>query len=182
MADCLNYNCDPIGDHAILDACKKGIKGGAKDIIFFSCGYTTTDFTNGTQIQSDIDGNLAKLIQNVTFSFGKPSDQTVDSLVACSPQISVNKEWSGAIVDGNVMADNDDFWDSLMCGPTIGAMLVLNCGEEGETATLIDAEISFSGGKVFPATNKEFQRYEIDLKWVSCYNPRTISAPANVWN
>lgn len=183
MADnCVNYNCDALEEFLLNTNCKKGYPGGAKDVIFFDCDAGVTDYESGTLVQAALDSNKAVRLQNVKIRLTKGSAVTVESPVDCSPPIVIDYTHAGTIFDGNVNSTNDSAWQVLFDGRTIGSMLFQNCGEgSGGRATLIDAEIGFSGDKVFPGQS-EFQRYEVDFSWTGLgHMAQTINSPAGIF-
>lgn len=182
--NCVNYNCDALEEFLLNINCKKGYPGGAKSAVFFDCdaGLSGDDYSNGTLVQAAINNGKAIELQNVKIRLTKSSAVTVESPVDCSPPMVIDYNHAGTIFDGNVNSTNDASWQVLLDGRTIGSMLFLNCGEGASArATLIEAEISFNGGKVFPGQN-EFQRYEIDFAWTGLgHMAKTISAPAGIF-
>ena len=180
-ANCVNYNCDDLSPFLLNDTCKKGYPGGAKDAIFFDCDAGITDYSDGNAILAAIAAGTALEVFNLKIRLNKGSAVTVESPVDCSPVQVVDYTRTGTIFDGNVNSTNDYAWETLLSGRTIGSMLFNNCGEGGTRSTLIDAEISFQGDKVFPGES-EFQRYEIDFNWKGLDTmAKTIPTPNGVF-
>lgn len=182
MANCVNYNCDDFPDFELNVNCKKGYPGGANKLVLFDCDHQVTDFENGTQILAEIAAGRAVLIENLKIRVNKGSPVTVESPVDCAPDVVTDYTRTGSVFDSNISATNDTGWETLLSGRTVGALLFYNCGEGDDArSTLIDAEISFSGDKVFPGAN-EFQRYEIDFTWKGLYTmAKTINTPVGVF-
>lgn len=184
MADnCVNYNCDALSEFLLNTNCKKGYPGGSKNAVLFDCDAGVTDYSDGVQVLAAIAAGKAIELQNVKIRLTKGSAVTTESPVDCSPPIVIDYNHAGTIFDGNVNSTNDDSWQVLLDGRTIGSMIFYNCGEgaAGRT-TLIDAEIGFNGDKVFPGQS-EFQRYEIDFAWTGLGKmAQTISTPAGVFD
>lgn len=183
--ECVNYNCDALEEFLLNTNCKKGYPGGAKHAILFDCdsGLSGDDFSNGTLVLAALAADKAVSLENVKIRLTKGSATTVESPVDCSPPIVIDYAHAGTIFDGNVNSTNDSAWQVLLDGRTIGAMLFFNCGEGSSgRSTLIEAEISFNGDKVFPGQS-EFQRYEIDFAWTGLgHMAKTISTPPGVFD
>lgn len=183
MADnCVNYNCDALQEFLLNTNCRKGYPGGAKDAVFFDCDAGVTDYTDGVQVLAALAADKAVFVKNVKIRLNKGAAVTTESPVDCSPPAVIDYNRNGTIFDGNINSTNDAAWEVLFDGRTIGSMLFSNCGEGGDRATLIDAEVSFSGDKVYPGES-EFQRYEVDFAWKGLGKmAKTINAPAGVFD
>lgn len=182
MAYCINYNCDPLGIHTLNEDCGDELLGGLSDAVLFDCNHTVTDFTNGTQINSNIAAGRAWLVRNIKVGLNAGSPVNIDSLKACGTQTLVTYERSGSWIDGNVNAENiDDFYNPLFRGRSIGAMLLKECGNSSAKATLITAEITFVGDRIVPDNNNELQRFEATFNWKDKNMPTQINEPAGVF-
>ena len=183
MANCVNYNCDDLQPHLINDNCGDPILGGLSAFVIFDCDHQVTDFTNGTQILAEIAANRAWIAEKVKLGIPLPTPVEIDALTGCGTQTLVNYDRTATLVDGNVNNFNIvDFYTPLFRGRSVGAMIVLECGNTNSKVTLVDSEITFRGGRVLPDNNNELQRFEATLSWKSKDEPTQINEPVGVFS
>lgn len=182
MPNCVNYNCDPLGDHTIAAACGDSVKGGSSNIIILECDHTITNPSSATQINDNITAGKAKIVSNVKVGFAKPSPVTADSQTSCGQPGLVTYNRAGTLKDGNISSTNIDFYRLLAGGRTIGGMILLECYDSGDApyVTFIDAEIKVTGGRVLPDVNTQFQLFDMDYTWTSKLDPQRYDAPVGV--
>lgn len=168
MANCINYNCsDPLGDHTLND-CGEELLGGGSGAVALECNHQLTDPSSAVQINAEIAAGRATLFKNVKIGLDAPSPVEVDSNIGCGSTKVVTYDRTGTWVDGNVNAANQDLYDNLFSGRQLGGLIIHECGtEETDTpkVTWIDASITFTGGRILPTGNNEFQRFEGAFKW-----------------
>lgn len=182
MANCINYNCDDLQPHTLNEDCGEPILGGLSDAVIFDCDHQVTDFTNGTQVLAEIAANRAWKARNIKVGIPLPSPVEIDSLKACGTQTLVTYERTATWIDGNVNNFNTvDFYGPLLRGRSVGAILLNECGNTSSKVTLINAEVTFRGGKIVPDNNKELQRYEITLSWKDKDMEESINEPVGVF-
>lgn len=182
MPNCINYNCDPLGEHTIEASCAGLIKGGASNLIILDCDHTVTNPSSAQQLNDNITAGTAKIVTNVKFGWSKPSPVTVDSTTSCGVAETVTYDWTATLQDGSVSDTNIDFWNVLAAGRKIGGIIALECYDSGETpyVTWIDALIQTQGGRVLPNVNTQAQTIDLDLKWRSKRSPQKYDAPVGV--
>lgn len=179
MANCINYECDDaLGTH-LLNECGEEVQGGVKDYITLECNHTVTDPSNATEIQDNINAGTAALVKNVKIGMPAPSPIMVASNVACSTDKLVSYDRTLNIVDGNVNSTNIDFYNKLLNGQSKGGIIIHECGSG--KVTWIDDEIKFTGGRIIPDSDNEFQRFEITAVWRNKFEPQIYDVPANIF-
>ena len=182
MANCIDYNCTDLLDHVKND-CEEERQGGSDQIIILDCDHQLTDPSNASEVQAEISAGRAKLVQNVKVGFDKPSAVTVDSNIACRTPKVVNYDRAGTIMDGNVNQYNNDFYDAITNGRAVGGIIIYECGDPANPkVSWIDDAVEVQGGRVFPNTDTEFQRYELDFAWRSLGEPAIYDAPAGIFS
>lgn len=183
MANCINYNCDPLGNQTLNPDCGIELLGGISDVILLDCDHTITDPCNGAQVLANIASGQAILVENVKIGITAASPVTVDALIACNTARLVTYERSGTLIDGNVNANNVDFYNTLFGGRKLAGMILRECGQE-DTApqvTWIDSQVEFTGDRLIPDNNKEFQRFEGTFTWTSRSMPTIHCEPVGVF-
>lgn len=182
MANCLNYNCDALETHVRND-CGIYRQSGAKDLIIFECGVTITDPSDGAEILALIAANQAELVRNIKFGMEAPSAVEIDAPVACSPSVVVNYDRTASFTDPNVNADNITFYNSINSsnGRSFSYVMFKECAPTSPLVYLIDAEVVVKGGLVFPDTDTEFQRFEMQMAWRDKGDPTIHAVPAGVF-
>lgn len=166
---CIDYSCNEVLGTQLLNTCGEELLGGSSQMVLLECNHLLTDPSNGTAIAAEIAAGRATLIKGIKVGIAKPSPIEVESNVACGSSKLVNYDRTGTLVDGNVNNTNVAFYDKIFGGRTFGGAILYLCGTEesasGEKVEWIDASIEFTGGKVLPTGNNEFQRFEGDFKW-----------------
>lgn len=169
MANCINYDCnDALGTHT-LNECGEELLGGSSHALLLECNHQLTNPSSSAQITAEIAAGRATLVKNVKIGIAKPSPVEIESNISCGTSKLVTYDRAGTIIDGNVNANNVDFYDGIFAGRTFGGIILYLCGtaeaDSGEKVMWIDADITFTGGHVLPNTNNEFQTFDGDFKW-----------------
>jgi hypothetical protein len=183
--NCPNYNCnDPLGAWT-ANNCGEELLGGGGGVILLECNHQLTDPSNTGLINIEIAAGRAKLITGVKIGINAPSPVKVDSNAACQNQKLVTYDRTGSYVDGNVSADNVEFYKPIFAGRTFGGLIIWECGTEdsdaGPQVTWIDAVVNFEGGRILPPNNNELQRFEGAFNWRSRHDADIYAAPAGVF-
>jgi len=182
MSRCIDYNCSDLADHLMND-CAEELTGGQDQAILLDCDHTITDFSNGTQINAAITAGTAVLVKNIKVGLDLPSAIELDSNIANRSPKLVNYDRTGTWIDGNVNNNNvNTFYPSWLQGRTLGGMIIYENGNDTKAVTVIDAPIQATGGRIIPADNNEFQRFEVAFKWKSKTDPKRYSAPTGVFS
>lgn len=182
MANCINYNCEEIGEHTLNEDCGDLLLGGLSDAVLLDCGHQVTDPTDGTQILDEITAGRAWLVKNIKVGISPASPVQIDALKACGTQTLVTYNRSGNWVDGNVNSENIDFYSKIFRGRSFGGMILRECGNPNSKATYIDAEITFTGDRIVPDNNNELQRFEATFIWKSKDIASQINEPVGVFD
>lgn len=181
MANCIDYNCNDLESH-LLNDCEEELQGGSDQMVILDCDHQVTDPSNGTQINAEIAAGRAVLVQNIKLGFDKPSAVTVPSNISGRTDKVVNYDRSGNLMDGNVSQTNNVFYEAINNGRAVGGLIILESGAGKERVSWIDDAVQFTGGRVFPNTDNEFQRYEMDFTWRSLSEPGIYDAPTGVFS
>lgn len=180
--NCVNY-CDEeaLGDY-VENECGVEFTGDQNQAVIFYCGANTTDFSDGTQIQADIDAGLAKLITGAKFTINKATPVKITSEVPCRPDRVTGYTRTGDYYNPNVSTVNDAVHDTLFSGKPFGAILMYECTSNADghpQSKLINSQLNFDGSLV--SIKGETQRYEGTINWVSMSNPETIVTPSGIF-
>lgn len=179
MATCLDYGCADEIQAQLLNDCEQEVLGGASAAVVLPCGHTITDPSDGTAINALIASGDARLYENLKIGIDLPSAVEIESNIACRPPKRVTDERSGTWIDGNVNSNNVSAYDSLK-NNTIGGLIISEC--DSGKVTFINEPLSFSGGRILPPTDSEFQRFEMVFKWKSRTEPTIHDAPVGVFS
>ena len=185
MSTCINYcTTDPLGDYEIIE-CANDPVGGLSAALFLECGHSITDPSNATQVNAAITAGEAKLVERCSFTIDAASPVTVESLVPCETPSLVTYDRKGVYKNPNVTPDNITFHDKLFDGRKFGGLILFECATLEDTTqyvTWIDSPIKFTGSRIVPEKNTEFQRFEGEFVWRSKVNPSRHTAPAGVFS
>lgn len=186
MPNCVNYDCqDALG---IYNEAQCGIElaGGSNQAIFLECNHQLTDPSDATAVQAEIDAGRATLVTGASFSIEAPSPVTADSLVPCRPASVSNYNRTGNYINPNVTAENVLFHQPIFKGRKFGGIILYECGAaddvDGGQVTWIDNTVTFTGGRILPASQTEKQRFEGQFAWVSKLDPEIYPAPAGIFS
>lgn len=183
MANCVEY-CDdaPIGTPEII-ACGSDPVGGINAMIPLACNHTISNPSSATEVNNNINAGTAWLFQRVSVEIGEPTPVEQESLVPCETNQLVTYDRELTYINPNVSQENIDIHNNLFSGRTLGGLLLLECGSEDDDeqfVTWIDSAIRFTGGRLVPRTNTEFQRFSGKGKWRSKKDPQRYPAPVGV--
>lgn len=185
MATCVTYNCDSLVDHEVSnESCLGPRNGGASQIIFFDCGETPTDPTDGVEVAAIIAAGKGFLVGNVKTGLNAPEPVTIDSTTSCGTERTINLDYSGTIEDYTITESNSaNFWGPLAKGRTMGGLMMYICEQDGyaNKVVWIDAEITVGGGLVVPNTNAEAMRYELTFAFRKNGPVEYLNAPAGIF-
>lgn len=178
----ISYNCTSLDSH-LKNNCGREIMGGSAQCVLFAPGHTVTDFTSGSQIQTNITSGYAVLVQNVKIGMPRPNPITIQPHVSNEVEKVVNYDRQLDYTDGNVNSQNvNTFYNEILGGQKLSQILLFEDGESGNTrCTLIQGKISGSGGRVIPDTNGDTQRFEVTFKWRRLAEPQIISTPSGIF-
>lgn len=183
MYNCDNYCNDPLDNHSLND-CGLELLGSSDSAILLECNHTIDDPSNATQVAANIAAGKAHLVKNVKIGFGAPSPITVESNVGGGNPKVVNYDRKGTYVDGNVSASNVDFYKPIFAGRKFGGLIIREKGaaDSGKPqVTWIDREVTFTGGRILPTGNNEFQRFECEFVWRNLYDADIYTEPAGIF-
>lgn len=183
MANCLNYNCENLGDHEIsIVNCGAPIASGFSNAIILECDHQVTDASDATQVQAEIDAGRAKLVKNIKAGINKASAEQTDPTTSCGVENLTTYNRAGIFKDFNVSENNIDFYNRLASGRSIGGLILFECETDGypEKVTFIDKEIRFTGDRVVADTNKTPQVFDMDFAWKSLQMPTQHDAPPGI--
>lgn len=188
MADNPYNFCGEDWEEHTANACFTA-SSGMDAMYFFKPGIDMADYTTTTgevttidvvKMQTLIDAGNAKLVNGLLIGLDAPSAITGPSFIACVPETTITYTRTISIKDRKVDASGVKFWNSINASSGFlgGGALVHECA--ADRATVIDALMTFSGGRVSPEGD-ELQRFEYTGTW-KAKGDGTILAPALVWN
>lgn len=166
-------------DHIELD-CNDFPKGGSPSMAILKSSHTITDFTSASQWQANIDAGHVRIINRIKGNMPEPSEVKVDNPVACgAEQILDGFDWTYQWVDANVSFANDDFYSKL--NVNVAAFAFYNC--DTNTIRLVNKNVTYSARPMFPASNKEFQSYNVTASWSTGADdfPVLYTAPTGIF-
>ena len=183
MANCVNYNCEELGDHEIsIVNCGAPLKSGFSHALILECDHEITDPSDATQVQAEIDAGRAKLVKNIKVGINKATPEQTDSTTSCGTESLTTYNRAGVWKDFNVSSNNIEFYNRVTSGRTVGGLVLFECETEGypESVTFIDKEIKFTGDRVVADTFKTPQVFDMDFAWQSLVMPTQHDAPAGI--
>lgn len=186
MAD-YSYCLVDLPQHVVADCDIKmsGIDGGG--IALF--GHGVTDWSNATQVQAAIAAGKFYVFggcnKNITIEFPDGSPVEVPNLSACGPENrTIGHNYQVNVQDGNVSANNDDFYGGL---PLVqGATLVLHYCDD-DTIRVIDYTVTFDAMHAkSDFGNRSLQQYNWNAKFYVPVKEGNIgstiyAAPEGIW-
>lgn len=183
MAGCISYECDPIGDYLQND-CGVELLGGNDQIITLECNHTITDFTSAAQINAAIAAGQAKLIGPVKVGVPLRSPITVSPMVSGAPDYAVNYDNTVTMMDGNVNATNDAFYETKWGGRSFKGLIIYSASDPDNPIINVidDVIVKATGGKVIPDNDQEQQRYETTYAFRTKKVFTQYAAPAGVFS
>lgn len=183
IQNCFSYGCqdEVFGDFQVND-CEKIIPGGTNGLYLLECNHTITDPSNETQLATNVAAGLAVWVPGATITLEKPTPNTVESGVSCKTPQLVGYDRTGTYYNDNVNQPNVVQHGIFFGGKKLGGVLARECGaaDRGEDRILwIDAQVTATGGRILPSSNKEAQRFEGDLVWTGFADPYIYETPTN---
>lgn len=185
MSDCLSYNCEALTEHEIVsENCQGSRLAGFPHAVFFECGFTPADWSDGAEIQALIAAGNAWEVFNLKAGFGEPAAINAPAKTSCGAEQVINYDRTLTVEDYTVTENNRLFWNTLNGGRVIGGMLLNECDTEGYTSksTAVDSEISFAGGRNVANNNGENQFFASTATWRSRTDPEIVNTPTGVFN
>lgn len=185
--NCINFNCDDtLGTYA-ENNCGYTVPGGANAAVFLECNSTVTDASDGAQIQADLDATPPKatLITGASFTIEAPTPQIIASKVPCRPDQVSTYTRTSTYYNPNVSIENSVFHSTMFKGRKFGGVILYECGANDAgfaQCTWIDNQLTVTGGRILPGSNKEEQRYEGTIAWESINEPYIVETPANIFD
>lgn len=180
---CTNYNCSDISPQ-VLNDCGNPLEGGFDQAVVFDCDATTTDYTNGTTIATDIASGAAILYKNIKAGIEAASPNEIDVMVAGQEARAVNYSRTATWVDANVNTSSSAAYDTLDATSGITAKAVLFHLASGDNAVLVDPPKGaiFKGGLIVPNDTSDAARYEYTVAWKDPSNPAIQAVPSGVFS
>lgn len=166
-------------DH-IEQECNDFPKGGSPSLGILLPGHGITDFSSADQWNAAKAAGKARIINRTKFDQPAPSENMVDNPVACgAEQINDGFNWTAHWVDANVNIYNDNFYQAL--NVTVAAFAWYNC--DTNKIRLVNKNATFIAKPIFPASNKEFQNYDVMAYWSTGADefPTLVDAPAGIF-
>lgn len=174
MAECLNYNCAPLGeyDSTIENCAANTVKGGFAQLYLLECAAELSDPGSQSEIDALVATGDATLISAIKGGWGAPNEVTADPITSCGTAVTTNYEWEAQIEDYKVTAGNVAFWDGAN-RRSFGGALFVECPTEGlaQKVSYVDAEIKVSAFREMPNIADQPQKFTVTLRWKSLTSP-----------
>ena len=192
VQNCINLcTTDPLGEYELAN-CAYDPVGGMSAIILLECDHTLTDAIlngdpadAGDAINAEITAGRAHLIERCSFTLEAASEVTQDSLVPCETPSLVTYNRTGNYVNPNVNYTNITLHDQIFDGRNFGGIIAYECGyddsSEQKYVSWVDAAVKFTGSRIVPSANTEFQRFEGTANWKSKKNAQRYPVPTGVF-
>lgn len=179
MADCVDYACGDLDDY-LQNTCNEILLGGVPEVLIFLCGHTVTDPSNATQINNNIATGLVKLMSGIKMGIPKASAVKIPSPIGGQPDVLLTYDRTATLIDANVNTTNITFYNQLLAGRTIAGIAVHE--SDPDQITYYDAIMSFTGSRVIPDNNGDYQRFEVDIAWRGKLDGIIYSSPVGVFS
>ena len=138
-------------------------KGGISKSFVLKTGYTTTDFSNPSQVQADITAGRMRIMGGLKGNLPEPSVVEGENPIACGSETIVDGyDYTFEVKDFNVNEGNDEFYRKLNQSEFSGFGFYL-C--EQNAVRVIEKGVTFNARLVIPESNKEKQHYLVTAKW-----------------
>lgn len=193
MSTCVNYcTTDPLGSYEIIE-CANDPVGGLSSVVILECGHSITeadaadpaDFAAAITAALNASPPQATLIERCSLTIDAASPVTTESLVPCETPQLVTYDRKGIYKNPNVTPTNIGFHDRLFDGRKFGGMIVFECAtleDATQYVTWVNDPVKFTGSRIVPEKNTEFQRFEGEFVWRSKHNPMRYVAPTGIFN
>lgn len=169
-----------LGDYVNPD-CEEIYGGGIRSIIIFQ-GVLPEDPSNAQDIQDLLDSGDAKLLTGLKVGINEASPVTNPSVRSCSPEVVTTYEREATIMDGNAIAGNVEFYNTLNASTGFEAAGVLLWHCDVDRVQFIDKPTNFTGSFIVPNDNNaEPQHFSFIAKWKSKGDALLYDSPAGIF-
>lgn len=173
----MSYCVDPLGEYS-QNLCRDSYGGGGRHAIWFP-NYLPVDPSDGVEIQGMIDEGEAILVKDIKIGIPEPSAVTRTSYVSCEADPTVNYDRTLTYIDQNVIDENVDFYNTLKRRISVAGIMIYEC--DADRVTLINSDISVSGGRILPDDNTDSQTFTLTGSWRSRDDANIYETPANIF-
>ena len=158
----LNYCFSNLLDH-VREQCARSKKGGIDAIAIFDSDSGITSYSNATQWNAAIAAETAKIIKGIKAEWLQGSAVEGENTVGCGNDTIIDGyDHTVNVFDYNVSDDNDAFWASLN---SQRYYIALRLCTEGEIVVIELPVNFFAPAANVPMSNKEKQRYAVEMKF-----------------
>lgn len=172
---------NPLVDYSFSE-CYEQFAGGLNAAVIFATAVPT-DPSDGVEVQALLDSGDAVLMPFMKIGINEPSPITTESLISCATEITTNYDRVVTMMDGKVIAENIDFYNSLNAATGFVAlgMLLPNCDDETRSY-YVEELIRFEGGLIVPDNdNAEPQHFSFQAKYRSKMDPALVTTPTGIF-
>lgn len=183
MANCVDYDCDDVLGVLSENTCSEELPGGSNQAVLLACNHQLTDPSDGTAVAAEIAAGRAWLITGAYFDIPAAAPVTQDSVEACKPPVLVTYNRTITHRNGQVNANNAEWYSTFFGGKKFGGIILYECGTRDSIVpqvTWIDDQVTFTGNRILPGSG-ELQRFEGVGAWVSKAEPTIHNVPANIF-
>jgi hypothetical protein len=163
--DC--YNCDDLETHERFGTiCAQPRAGGIDAAVFVMCGETLTesDAENGTVVNTLIDGDGARLVEQVAIGIdGAEQVLAQVTVTPCDQPRVIRVNFTGSLRDLAFNRNNMVFYNRLIGGYRISGMIGRLCASDGwdDESVFLSGNISFAGNPLIPIDGTDVDRFEL---------------------
>ena len=168
MAECLNYNCEELGEHEVLTLqCKGPRPAGISEVVFILCGNNLTNPSSGAEVLALLASNEARKVQRIRMGLNSSEPTQSPKTTSCGLPETLFVTYSGSLTDYSFNATNMDFWNDFAGGYTVQGAIARMCPKAGfdDESLYMDGEISFTGSPIVPDDDEEAARFELTYQF-----------------
>lgn len=186
MAECLNYNCETVGDHEVaLMTCNGARPAGISQVVLIACDSDiedSADAEDGTVVSAAITADTAKLVEQIKMSLDNGETTLSPKTTGCGLPTPLYTTYSGTIEDYNFSKQTvNEFWGVITRGYSFKGAIARLCPKSGwdDQSLYLDGEIIFSGSPNISNDDANAAFYSISYQFKGSVT--LIDTPAGVF-
>lgn len=161
--DC--YNCENLETHERFGTvCAAPRAGGIDAAVLVLCGETVADPSDGAELNTLIDGDGARLVEQVSIGIdGAEQVLSQFTVTPCDQPRVLYVNFTGALRDLAFTRQNMIFYNRLIAGYKVSAMIGRLCTTDGwdEESVYLNGTMSFAGNPLIPIDGTDTDRFEL---------------------
>lgn len=161
--DC--YNCEDLETHERFGTiCAPPRAGGMDAAVLGLCGSELADPSDGTEVNALIDGDGARLIEQIALSL-EGAEQVLSQLTVtpCTQPRVIRVNYTGTLRDLAFNRNNLIFYNRLINGYQTAFIIGRLCSSDGwdDESLYMVGSISFAGNPIIPLDGTDVDRFEL---------------------